>query len=220
MLIQGQIGQIVSTDGSMTNLRSGRTGEIILSQAHGRYYETASRGNMFTLTMNASVGGIAAGNIVGAAANAATQFAIWNPVGSGFNMSIMKVFIGVISGTLPAGPVFHGAFIYGNPTNATTTDAGKGAQNNLIGGRQTVMRYINTATTGTTITGGTAPIVLKATNLDFNAVAFASAAGSNCLDLVEGDIVIPPGYGYIPLWSAAGTSVLNAYSVTWEEVPI
>ena len=221
MLIQGQVGQINALDGVQNNIRQGRTGELILSQAHARFYEQASRGSLYTLTTLATTTGIAAGNLVGAAANAATQFAIWNPVGSGINMNIQKVFVAMISGTPPGGPIFHGVFLYGNPTNLSTFDTGRGALNNLIGGKSPVCRYINTAAqSGTTITGGTAPAVLKAMTIDFSASSYANAGGANCLDLVEGDIVIPPGYGWLPLWASAGTSVLNSYSVTWEEVPI
>lgn len=226
MLIQGQIGQTNGADGTNNNLRQGRTSELIVSQNHARYYETTSRGNMFSLTMTASVGGVAAGHLLTNTyqgtplANQATQFAIWNPLGSGFNMSIHKVFVGIVSGTPPGGPVFHGAFANGNPTNPATFDAGRAAVNNLIGGRQTIMRYISTATTGTTLTGAAAPSVVRPMNLQYSAAAYASTAGSNMLDLVDGDIVIPPGYGYIPIWTTAGTSILNSYSVSWEEVPI
>ena len=220
MLIQGQVGQIAGTDGSQPNLRQGRTGELIISQNHGRYYETASRGNMFSLTLYASGSTPVAGNLVGAAANAATQFAIWNPLGSGFNMSILKTNIGIISGTVVGGPIFHGVFVLGNPTNAITFDAGRAAQNALIGGRQPVVRYINTATTGTTITGGTTPLIHKPMNVQYSAGTYAALAGSQMLDPVDGDIVIPPGYGWLPLFAAAGTSVLWTCSCTWEEVPI
>jgi hypothetical protein len=221
MLIQGQIGQTAGADGTNNNLRQGRTSELIVSQNHGRYYEAASRGNMFNLTMSLSVGTVVAGNIVGAAANAATQFAIWNPLGSGFNMAIMKTTIAIYSGTIVAGPVFHGVFALGNPTNQTTFDAGRGAQNSMIGGRQPVVRYINTATTGTTITGGTTPLTHKPMNMQFSAGTYAALAGSSGItDLVDGDIVIPPGYGWLPLWTGGGTSVVYSASCTWEEVPI
>ena len=221
MLIQGQVGQIAGTDGSQPNLRQGRTGELIVSQNHGRYYETASRGNMFSLTLYASGSTPVAGNLVGAAANAATQFAIWNPLGSGFNMSILKTHIGIHSGTIAAGPVFHGVFVLGNPTNATTFDSGRAAQNSMIGGRLPVVRYINTSTTGTTITGGTTPLIHKPMNMQFSAGTYASLAGTpGIMDLVDGDIVIPPGYGWLPLWTGTGTSVIFSASCTWEEVPI
>jgi hypothetical protein len=90
----------------------------------------------------------------------------------------------------------------------------------LIGGRQPVVRYINTATTGTTITGGTTPLIHKPMNVQYSAGTYAALAGSQMLDPVEGDIVIPPGYGWLPLFATAGTSVLWTCSCTWEEVPI
>ena len=89
----------------------------------------------------------------------------------------------------------------------------------LIGGKPPVARYVASAA-GTTLTGGTAPVTLRAMTIDFSATAFAAAAGSNCLELVDGDIVIPPGYGWVPQFASAGTSLLNAYSCTWEEIPI
>src|SRR5258705_269381 len=49
------------------------------------------------------------------------------------------------------------------------------------------------------------------------------AAGPNTappLELVEGDILLPPGTMWVPTWAAAGPTLLNAYGVTWEEVPI
>jgi hypothetical protein len=221
MLLQGQVGQILATDGAQNIMRQGRTGEIIASQAHGVYHEQASRSTLFSLTMNAAVTSVVAGNIVGAAANAATQFALWNPAGSGVNLALMRTSVGIISATTMAtGPVFHGLFVLGNPTNSSTFDSGKGAVNNVPGGRPPIARYINTATTGTTITGGTAPITFRAMPYTFSATGFAAAAGTQCTDFLDGDIVIPPGYGWVPLFGAAGTAVIVAYSVTWEEVPI
>lgn len=235
MLLQGQVGQITATDGAQNTVRVGRTGEFIGTQSHARYYEQTSRGNIFSLMQRASFTGIAAGNLLGAAANAVTQFAIWNPNGSGVNLSLMRVTVGVVSATtMPAGPPFHGVFLYGNPTNNTTFDpagvsgGGQAAYNNLANGKLPIARYINTASqTGTisvsvatTITGGTAPIALRPMNMTFTAAGFASAAGTSMTELVEGDIVIPPGYGWLPLWNTAGSATLPSYSVTWEEVPI
>lgn len=219
MLIQGQVGQTAALDGTQTNLRQGRTGEIILSQAHGRYYEQTSRGQLFTLTLSATTTGIAAGNLLGAAAAASTNFAIWNPIGSGFNLSITKVMVGLISGTLATGPLYHAVIQTSNPTINTVSTNGV-AYNNLVGGKSPVARYVAVAA-GTALTGGSAPVVLRTMNLTFSAAAFAAAAGASTLaDLPDGDLIIPPGYGWVPQFSAAGTSVLNSYSVTWEEIPI
>jgi hypothetical protein len=219
MLIQGQVGQTAALDGTQTNLRQGRTGEIILSQAHGRYYEQTSRGQMFTLTLSATTSGIAAGNLLNAAAAASTNFAIWNPIGSGFNLSITKVMVGLISGTLATGPLYHAVIQTSNPTINTVSTNGV-AYNNLVGGKSPVARYVAVAA-GTALTGASAPVVLRTMNLTFSAAAFSAPAGANTLaDLPDGDLIIPPGYGWVPQFSAAGTSVLNSYSVTWEEIPI
>ena len=219
MLIQGQVGQTTGLDGTQTNLRQGRTGEIILSQAHGRYYEQTSRGQLFTLTLSATTTGIAAGNLLNAAAAASTNFAIWNPIGSGFNLSITKVMVGIISGTLATGPLYHAVIQTSNPTINTVSTNGV-AYNNLVGGKSPVARYVAVAA-GTALTGASAPVVLRTMNLTFSAAAFAAPAGANTLaDLPDGDLIIPPGYGWVPQFSAAGTSVLNSYSVTWEEIPI
>jgi len=216
MLIQGQVGTVVGLDGSNPNVRQGRTGELIVGQAHARYYEAASRGNLFTLTLTATTTGVAAGNLVGAAAAASTQFALWNPAGSGVNVNITKVFVGLISGTYgTGGPIFHGLFLNGLPTIASVGTA----YNNLAGGRPPLTRYVASAA-GTTLTGGTAPVTFRPMTMGYSATAYASAAGSNTLDSVEGDIVLPPGTGWLPLFATAGTAVLNAYSVTWEEVPV
>lgn len=216
MLIQGQVGATAALDGTQTNLRQGRTGEIILSQGHGRYYEQASRGNMFTLNLVATTTAISAGNLINAAAAATTQFALWNPIGSGYNLSITKVLIGPISGTFAAGPLYHGIIQTSVPTIASVG----AAYNNLVGGRAPVARYVASAA-GTALTGGSAPVTFRSMNLSFTAAAYASPAGTSTIaDIPDGDLVIPPGYGWVPQWTAAGTSVLNSYSVTWEEVPI
>ena len=55
MIVQGQTGYVVGADGSRNNLRQGRTGELIIGQAHADYNEPTSRGSVFNVTMNAAV---------------------------------------------------------------------------------------------------------------------------------------------------------------------
>ncbi len=222
MLLQGQVGPIVAGDGSQTIVRQGRTAELIVSAAKTRYYEAASRGNTFGLVLLTTATGVAAGNIVGAAAAAATQFALWNPLGSGVNLALIEVGISVVSATtMPAGPSFHGLITGSVPTIASTTDSGRGAFNARAGSGAPRARYVNTAAqSGTTLTGGSAPITFRAMELSFSATGFASAAGTYVDEHLDGEIVLPPGTGWLPLWASAGTSMLNAYSVVWEEIPI
>jgi len=222
MLLQGQVGPQISADGTQTILRQGRTSELIVSQAHSRYNETAQTGSVYALSLIVTATGVAAGNIVNAAAAAATQFALWNPVGSGVNLCLIETGVSVSSATtMPAGPPFHGLIVGSVPTIASTFDSGRGASNARAGSGAPRAKYVNTAAqAGTALTGASAPIVFRAMELSFNATGFASAGGTYVDEHLDGEIVLPPGTGWLPLWASAGTSMLNAYSVVWEEIPI
>lgn len=210
---QGSVGNVAAkSDGSISTLRLGRENDLITSQLAGRYGEATRRGEVFSLNLSATTTGVAAGNISGAAAAASTQFALWNPVGSGRALEILKVFVGVISGTPPGGPLIHNLMLGGVPS---ITGVGA-ALNSLAGGPGSVARVAASAG-GVTLTGGGSLAPLRVMNLGFSASAFADAAGASTLELVDGDIVLAPGFGWVPCWAAAGTTLLNAYSVTWRE---
>ncbi len=79
MLAEIRAGQTQLSDGTIAPARATRMGGIVVGDGQGRYYEQAARGNIFSLILTAWSTTIAAGNIVGAAAAASTQFALWNP---------------------------------------------------------------------------------------------------------------------------------------------
>lgn len=216
MELELQAGPRTQADGVTDGpLRIERQGGLVVTDAHSRYHVSAVRKQAFSLTLNTTSSTIAAGNIVAAAAAASTQFALWNPVNSGVNLSIQKVGIGVISGTAPAGPVFHGVFVDGNPTVASTGTA----RNHYVGGASPGAKFMASAA-GAVLTGGTAPQLLRVADFTQTATAAASAQTLKAVEYVDGDIVLPPGTGWVPLWSGAGTTLLNAYSVSWEEIPV
>jgi hypothetical protein len=168
----------------------------------------------FSLDLGATTTAVAAGNIVGAAAAAATQFALFNPVGSGRVLVLSKFAMGVISGTPGAGPLFHGYF----PGAAMPTLAANGTivSSRLNGPGSVALAYALAA--GTALTGGpVGPKVLRAAAFSSTATAQASPGMIMSVEDIEGDIIVPAGYGWIPLWSAAGAALLNAYSITWKE---
>jgi len=222
MLLQGQVGSIVAADGTQPILRQGRTSELIVSYAHTRYNEAASTGSVYALNLPATTTGAGAGNLVNAAAAAATQFVLWNPVGSGVNLCLMECCITIISATtMPAGPPFHGLIVGSVPSIASTFDSGLAAKNARAGSGAPRAKYVATAAqAGTTLTGGSAPVTFRAMELSFSATGFASPASTYVDEHLDGEIVLPPGTGWLPLWANAGTSMLNAYSVVWEEIPI
>jgi hypothetical protein len=214
-MTQATVGYTTTADGLSPGTRQGRELDLIVQNLHGRYYEKASRSGIFHLVLTATTTGAAAGNLVGAAAAASTQFAIWNPAGSKVNIALLKVYVGVISGTPPGGPLFHGVMLNG----VTTISSVGTALNAYIGGQASQARFVASAA-GTTLTNGGAITTLRPMSIDFSATAFAAAAGSNDFDNVEADIILSPGTGWVPLWATAGTTLLNGYGATWEEVPI
>lgn len=181
---------------------------------YARFNFQARQKLMYTLTLGATTTGVAAGNIVGASAAASTQFALTNPSTSNKNLVLTKFFLGVISGTPAPGPVFHGLIT----TNPTLASIGGTIRSNFLGDSSiSSVATPHALAGGSALTGGSAPITFRASAFTTTATASASVSMINALEIIDGDIIIPPGVTWLPLWSAAGTSLLNAYSVTWYE---
>jgi hypothetical protein len=210
------IGQCSNADGTQPGLRGGRQGDLIVSHLHGHLYENVSRGNVFALNLTATTTGVAAGNINLAAAAASTQFAVWNPITSGMNLSLLAVYYGITSGTTVGGPLFHSYFGTTLPTIASTGTAVNCLLGNTSG---SAAKYVASAG-GVTLTAGSALLTLRPSTIGFSAGTYASLAGSTQFEFIDGAIVIGPGAGWVPTFAAAGTSVLSTYGAVWEEVPV
>jgi hypothetical protein len=186
VLIEGRTGPTLASDGSLTPVRLSRQGGQVVTDAHGHFYEAAVRSQMFSGFLGATTTGIAAGNLVGAGAAASTQFALWNPVGSGKNVSVVKVGISPISGTFGVNGLVHGLF---NATALSITGT-SGQGHYASQGTSSVARYLGSAA-GSALTGGIAPVNLRLMDFAFNAAAYASAQPSRAIEMVDGEIVLP-----------------------------
>lgn len=220
MELEQIVGVSTRADGMSDGpVRIARQGCAVVTDAHGRYYECVARSQTYTLVLPATTTGVAAGNIVAAAAAASTQFAILNPLTSGKNLVLLKFGMGVISGTPGAGPIFHG-YIPGI-ASITAASAGGTIRSNLVGnsgGSQTIPWAL---AAGSALTGGQAPVTFRVADFSATNTAQAIANGHvRAIEEIAGEIIVPPGVGWIPLWGASGTSLLNGYSITWEEVPV
>ena len=122
MLAEIRAGLTQLSDGTVAPARASRIGAEVVGDGQGRYYEAASRGNVFSAGLTAWTSTVAAGNILLAAAAASTQFAVWNPAGSGKNLSLLKFGVYPISGTAPIPAVFHSATLTA-PSIATSVAA-------------------------------------------------------------------------------------------------
>jgi len=200
--------------GSYTTVGTGLSGQIQTDAVFGRYSSATYGKSVFTLTLAATTTGVAAGNIVAAAAAAATQFALANPSTSTKNLVLLKFGMGIISGTPAPGPIFHGYCT----TVPTIASIGGTILNNFLGNSTASVATPHSLAAGSALTGCSAPITFRAANFSTTATAQASVNTVSAVELIDGDIIIPPGVMWVPLWSVAGTSLLNAYSVTWVEV--
>ena len=206
-LIKGRVGRVVAADGTSEHIRLGSNAEQIVGDAHGRYHESAYRGGLFIVSN--AVAGVAPGT----ALSTTPPMAIWNPPGSGIVVSINRVSIGYISGTLGAGSMVH-AIAAGQvtvPTGGTELTPQCAALNSTRGKAR--------CWTGSTLVA--TPLILRASAIMGAALATSVAFQSVPVDEVAGEILVPEGL----VWcyqgvAAAGTTPLVAIGVVYEEIPV
>jgi hypothetical protein len=214
---QAKVGLQINPNGMETVLRSGKDGGQITAAGQGQYYEATANGRVFSLTLTTGATAISAGNLNGAAAGASTQFALWNPVGSGKNLSLLKFAVAYISGTTPVTGMYH-SFSSLCPTIVTTVS--NPIQCNLTGAAAACVARGLAHTTGSALTGSAILQIIRQADLAFSAGTFAALGGYHAIEYIDGDIVIGPGTAWVPTWKAAGTNTLVDYSITWQETEI
>ena len=190
---------------------------LVSKPSGGKYEDDAVNGRIYHLTLGAWTSTIAAGNINAFAAAASTQFAVWNPVGSGVNVVLLKFATFPISGTTPVAGCFHSKFQL-TPVLAST--AVLPVTSGLIGTTAAPKAGYITSAAGSALTGSGAATLIRAADFYITAGTAANLVGARCVEYVDGDITLGPGWGWAPTWKAAGTAYLGGYSVSWKEVDV
>lgn len=195
-------------DGAPDVVRTGKTGELVVGQAHASFYEQTSRSVAFT------VGTAVAGVAPGTALSTTPPLAIWNPPGSGVYLAINRVAVGYVSGTLGAGHL-----VYAQVAQSTVPTSGT----ELVPVCTMVGNFLRSpirAFQGSTVSA--TPTIIRSSGL--NLAAFAGAADSlkpPSQDRVDGEIVLAPGNCFVVQGNtAAGTSPLVTLSAYFEVVNI
>jgi len=222
MQIQGQVGAPVTSygPGALPNLRAGQLADLVVSQLHGKNYETNYRYNLFSAIVN----NVTQNNNMTSATSSGTPAApiltIYNPVGSGKNISFVRMTQAFTSGTATGPNLWN---IIPNAQNITATPSG--GNTNIIG---------NTISTVSNNNAGSIARVWNNTSLTSQTntgIAFRTAGGPTSAASVagqiqtftedfQGDFIIVPGNAVALCTYANGTSlVMNVY-LTWEELPI
>ena len=203
---QVRVGVQRAPDGDLRVARAGRDLDTIVSNLHGRFYEQAKRGGVFTGQTAAT--GVAPGTAIGTTA----AFSLFNPAGSGVDLVVLKATMGYVSGTLGAGFISYVANI--DPAAAATTGTAITPVNALLGGGKGLGKPFTTATIP-------APSVVRPFCSLGASLASTAVQPWQISDDVDGAIVVAPGCTIsLHGTAAAGTSPLVVFGMTWEEVPI
>ncbi len=223
--VQGQAGPRVIAAGSTEDFRLGLSGEAVVQELHGRFYEQ----NRLNLLFSAGMGLTAINNVTyttGTLGATCTPVAgVWNPAASVVNLVILQATLGVTMTALQAtgcGP-FAWAMSTGN--GALTLGAQPLNRKSLALAGSAARDMTNVALTGltnnlavrfaSTLGGGSAAqVAFLATQVALQTTQVSA------IEYIEGAMIVPPG-GVLALL-ATGTPVAHsaASSILWEEVPI
>lgn len=213
MLTQGQVGTLSTSAsipaGQQVNTRLGNMGDAIVSELHGRYYESVYRRTMYYATALAqTTTAFSTGSTT-----SLVGLTISNPINSPVNLVLNKVGAGYTV-AFAAGASIGLAVGYNSGTNVTHTTPVTvrsafvgvgGAGYGLVDSSATVPTAPNTTHIfGAGLTG---------------AITTTPYLNPQLIEL-EGSVILPPGaYASIVTSTASGASGAF-YSIAWEEVPV
>lgn len=197
-VLEGTVSQKLLGDGSRSEVKLAKSGELIIGEAHGRYFETGSRGNVFHASMQA---GAALGTALTAAA---TTLTLYNPLGSGVVLSLLNASVGVT--TAPVGQAVLIYAVNANPVAAppSATTAAQ-VRCSLIG--PAVGR-------GVAYTAATLPVAPSVARV--LCTLTAAINGGMIVDDVNAAIILPENTAVTI--QAIGVAVSGIVALSWEEI--
>ena len=203
MQVQAQVAagatNFSSAAGTLTNLRGGQLGDLIVTELQARYYEQTYRKNKFSWS------NVAAVTPAATFASTAPTSCIYNPPGSTVNLVLTKV--GVAFAAAPAGAVVL-ALVAGFNAAVPTGITNGVVINNFLGGAP------GQGKSASAITLGTAPTpIMPLVGVE----AAASITPPAIFVDIGGSIVIPPG-GYVAINANAAASIIASFE--YDEVPV
>ena len=208
--IQGKVGPQLAADGSIIDPRLMRDGTAAVADADGHFSELVLRGQVYTASTAAAGIAIVATHVSPLAAGTGTPIVgLFNPVGSGVVLKVMKVRLASVSGT-PGGPFVWNVI----PALAGISAAGQQGINNktfVVGG-------VAKAFVGAALTGS---VLATMFGVIGGPSAIAVGAGINSIEsVIDGIIQVQPGCFLGVAATAAGTTHVASAMVTWAEASL
>lgn len=210
----GLVGTQTKSDGTEGYVRLGKGGQAITSQLHGKYYEQTARGNVY-LGRSASTG-IA----IIAPATGGGHPTLWNPLGSGVNLSLICLELSYVSGNHAPG-AFEWAYTANAGAAAATgspiATATLVASTPMLVGSGNVGAGLWSPTTNTFTA---APSFFRPIGIGLHTGVAATAINpSRIREYYDGDLVLAPGTALSLCYQTTTTTALFQVGVVWEEVP-
>jgi hypothetical protein len=203
------------------DLLFGRDKNLLTSDFHGRYYETARNGRLFFQTT--TIAGLAIPIYTGTA----PRVAIYNPPDSGVNVNLISISCQRASGTtvefaaalfaaFGVQAVASGGFITAFP--GALNVAATPPKNALFNGGQ-ASRVLSTASGTVTSTAWAAGDTLYALFHSYAAVSATAVDGAPWTHDFDGKVILPPAT-LVGLAGSVASVALYATTLVWEEVPV
>jgi len=213
----------VLADGSVGNARGGKTGEAIVQQLHGRYYEQVSRANVYSIGCNLTP--LSAATIL-LTASAQPIVGVWNPTTSLVNLVILQA--ALTAGINTVSSVAPGAYIWASSVGNTALTVGLTPFNRRTLAAAGSAAKAFSLSTASLLTGLTNNVVfLEAAEfptacsmLTTTVLAATMTPGVAGVQTFDGSLIVPPG-GVLALLNTV-SSVTHSVSarLMWEEVPV
>ncbi len=204
--IRTQVTGLAISDGTVTQARGGKTGEMLVRDAGGRYQDAVRRGNVYAAAMQA----VATASIT---LTASACLTVTNPIGSGVNLVLLELL--ALIANPPAGVSVLSLYgiLNSNAGVTHTTPIVSGAagfQNMLTGAAGSTKTLVDSVATVP------APGLLRP--VAASVVTTIAAFSPFIKDDIGGSIIIPPG-GFVGF--GALTTAMNILAMlSWEEVPV
>lgn len=196
-------------DGSQTPMVSGRGGDHLVSEVHGRFYHMAYRGNLFHARSPV------AGSVIPVNSATAQTFAVLNPAGSGVNLEILQARVDI-----SATSTYVAAEIYLNAVNGTPLAVILGGTATIIaGGVQNCF-----ALQGNNPKSAAYSAVTSVSQADKHICGLGAfdvvttGLGRNLIRNFDGGLIIPQGTIIFVTSTAAQTSIAHV-EFMYAEVP-
>lgn len=207
--ILGEVGPQPGSDGVNSFVRQGKSGEVIVTELHGKYFEQSYRNNVFVATQTAGV-------LLATVAGTAPSFSLFNPAQSGKYLSLIR-FDMVL--TVAAGTPVIGAYmltVNTNPVAAATTGTAITPIPGIVGGTSTAV--------GKPLTSATLPVNPTLYRAFVNHLTGAITTIPNMPGFFlefDGTCLIAPGCTIsVGQLNVDTTNATALCSVIWEEIPV